>query len=545
MRRLTILHNLFFLLLAIPTAAIAAEVQFQDLRYYYPVPAATPPQTMSVDVCVYGDSPGSVAAAIQAARMGRSVALFAFNRHIGGLTAGGLTCTDLGKKNAIGGIAKEFYDRLGRWIDFSCTAAEGLFGTMLQEAGVTVAYEHRLHAVQKQGNRVTGLAFENGNSCTARMFIDGTYEGDLLAMAGVSFHCGRESNATYGETINGVQFGKSHNFLFPVDPYVVEGDPSSGLLWGISGDPPGKAGDGDSRIQAYNFRMQITHAPDRIPFPKPKDYDPTWYALLARYLRKQPDGNWCDPRKQSGPVQLREGDSNNQGAFSTDFIGGNHRWPLAGFAERETIFQQHVKYQMGLMYFLANDPQVPAPVREAVAHWGLTPREFTATGHWPHQLYIREGRRMISDYVMTEVDCRGRTSIPDSVGLASYNMDSHNCQRYVATHVEIDGVRHAAVVRNEGDVQVGCPHPYPIAYRSIVPKESECTNLLVPVCLSSSHIAYGSIRMEPVFMILGQSAGTAAALAIAADVPVQRVDVQALQKRLRADKQLLDKEPAP
>lgn len=530
---------LLFLLvqLVLSSAAIAEEIQYSGLQYYYPVPTSTSPQSMTVDICVYGDSPGSIAAAIQAARMGRTVALFVFNRHLGGLTTGGLTNTDIGKKNAVGGIAKEFYDRLGLWVDFSCSAAEVLFGAMLQEAGVTVAYEHRLQGVKMEGNRLTGITFENGNSCTARMFIDGTYEGDLLAMAGVSFHCGREPNATYGETINGVQLRDQHNFVLPVDPYVVEGDPSSGLLWGISPESPGKTGEGDNKIQAYNFRMLITKASDRLAFPKPRVYEPSWYALLARYLQKRPDDSWF--RKHLGPVQLREGDSNNQGAFSTDFIGGSHRWPLAGYAEREAIFQQHVQYQMGLMYFLANDPQVPAPVREAVGRWGLNPKEFTKTGGWPHQLYIREGRRMISDYVMTEADCRGRTAIADSVGLASYTMDSHNCHRFVAKDFLMNGVRHAAVVRNEGDVQVPCPHPYPIAYRSIVPKESECANLLVPVCLSSSHIAYGSIRMEPVFMILGQSAGTAAVLAIEANAAVQRIDVTKLQERLRTDKQLI------
>jgi lysophospholipase L1-like esterase len=538
MRRQTSFFAVAAALFLVVPSALAAEAQYDNLRYYYPVPIAESPQTQHVDVCVYGDSPGSVAAAIQAARMGRSVALYAFNRHIGGLTSGGLTATDLGRKASIGGIAKEFYDRLGRWTDFSCSAAEALFVTMLGESQVAVGYEHRLQSVQKQGNRITGITFENGDSCTARMFIDGTYEGDLLAMAGVSFHCGREGNARYGETINGVQFRDAHNFVLPVDPYVVEGDPSSGLLWEISSDPPGKTGDPDSRIQAYNFRMQITNTPDRVIFPKPKGYDPSWYALLARYLQKQPEGFWII-KPQFGPLQLRRGDSNNQGAFSTDFIWGSQHWPLAGYAEREAIFQRHVQYQMGLMYFLANDPQVPAQVREAVARWGLDPREFTATGHWPHQLYIREARRMISDYVMTEADCLGRTTVPDAIGLASYTMDSHNCQRYVATNVTMKGVLHAAVVRNEGDVQVRCPRPYPVAYRSIVPKEAECANLLVPVCLSSSHIAYGSIRMEPVFMILGQSAGTAAALAITTEVPVQRVDVAKLQEHLLADHQFL------
>jgi hypothetical protein len=267
--------------------------------------------------------------------------------------------------------------------------------------------------------------------------------------------------------------------------------------------------------------MQLSNAADRLPFPKPEGYDRGRYALLERYLKAQPE-----PKH---PTQLHNGDCNNTGGFSTDHIGANYAWPEADYATREKIFQDHVNYQQGLMWFSGNDPEVPESIRTKTNAFGLMAGEFPETGGWPHELYVREGRRMISDYVMTEADCRSQRAAADSVGLASYTMDSHNCQRVV-----IDGV-----VRNEGDVQTRVPRPYPVSYRSIVPKESECSNLLVSVCLSSSHIAYGSIRMEPVFMILGQSAATAASFAIDEQIPVQKVDYAKLSERLLADKQVL------
>jgi hypothetical protein len=279
-------------------------------------------------------------------------------------------------------------------------------------------------------------------------------------------------------------------------------------------------GQGDKKLQAYNFRMFFSNAPDRLPFPKPKNYDRDKYLLLLRYLKLDPPL----------PVQLHVGDSNNQGGFSTDHIGANYAWPEADYATRERIFQDHVNYQQGLMWFWTNDPEVPPAMQAKVKQWGLTKGEFPETGGWPHELYVREGRRMISDYVMTEHNCRSAKVAEDSVGLASYNMDSHNCQRVV-----IKGL-----VRNEGDVQVGCPKPYPVSYRSIVPKEAECANLFVPVCLSSTHIAYGSIRMEPVFMILGQASGTAAAMAIDKGISVQKVPYAKLREKLIADKQMLE-----
>ena len=319
----------------------------------------------------------------------------------------------------------------------------------------------------------------------------------------------------------GMQFRKSDNFSVPVDPYREPGDPRSGLLSTISAETPGTTGEPDKKVQAYNFRMWLSNAADRTPFPKPEGYDRDRYALLERYLKAQ--------AVPSHPTQLHNGDCNNNGGFSTDHIGANYAWPEAGYPAREKMFHDHVNYQQGLMWFSQNDPEVPQTIRDKTAAFGLAAGEFPETGGWPHELYVREGRQMISDYVMTEAECTSRKTVEDPVGLASYTMDSHNCQRVV-----INGV-----VRNEGDVQTGVPRPYPVSYRSIVPKEGQCTNLFVPVCLSASHIAYGSIRMEPVFMILGQSSGTAAAMAIDAKSSVQKVDYARLRERLIADKQVL------
>ncbi len=333
------------------------------------------------------------------------------------------------------------------------------------------------------------------------------------------------------------------------------------MLPEVSSEPPGNEGDGDFKVQAYNFRHYLTNEENRILFPKPEGYNLDRYALLARFLNYDSRVQWVldytTKAMTDGPVQLRLGDSNNAGSFSTDYVGGNYHWPDGTYKPgsfnktppprrgmpmplsdlymlREQIFQDHVNYQQGLMYFLANDPQVPDVLRERVSQWGLDPQEFQNTGHWPHQLYIREGRRMVSDYVMTQANCESKTTVSDGVGLGSYGMDSHFCQRVV---IEKDGYK---IVKNEGGFGHGLPAPYPISYRSIVPKKQECSNLLVPVCLSSSHVAYGSIRMEPVFMILGQSAGTAAVLAIDEGVAVQDIDYPKLKKKLLKDGMILE-----
>lgn len=516
-----------FLLLSL-VASAQPTTPNPGLKYYYPVPAADPAQVIEADLCVYGGTPGGVSAAVQAARMGKKAVLVVFRRHVGGMTTGGLTATDIGNRKAIGGFANEVYAHIGKTSNFKPSAAETTFLHFLKEAGVTVYYEHRLKDVVKEGNRITSVSFENGNSVKARMFVDATYEGDLFAKAGVSFHVGRESNATYGETINGVQFRNSHNFNVRVDPYVKPGDPSSGLLPTISAEDPGKTGEGDKRIQAYNFRFNLSNAGNRIPFPKPEGYDRGRYAVYERYLKASGD-------KPPIPFGLGNRDCNNTGGFSTDHIGANYEWPEGGYELREKIFQDHVNYQKGLAFFAANDPEVPESIRQRVSAFGLLAGEFPETGGWPHELYVREGRRMISDYVMTEAECTSKKFVQDPIGLAAYTMDSHNTQRIV-----IDGA-----VRNEGDVQVRVPRPYSISYRSIVPKESECANLLVSVCLSSSHMAYGSIRMEPVFMILGQSAGTAASFAIDAGTSVQKVDYAKLKERLVADQQILTWDAPP
>lgn len=515
-------------------------------------------QQRDYDIVVYGGTAGGVAAAVQGRRMGKSVVLIEPGRHIGGLTSGALGATDIGNKGAIGGISREFYRRLGEhyandaawkfqkrdaakssrqatgeiemWT-FEPHVAEDILRSMLKEARVDVLFEKRLdlaRGVRKSGTRITSIVTEDGAILTGRMFVDATYEGDLLAKAGVAYTVGREANSQYGETLNGVQTAQAtkHQFKQPVDPYVKPGDPASGLLPGIHPGDPGRDGEGDKRVQAYNFRMCLTDAPEnRLPFPKPAGYDPLRYELMLRYLQ----AGVFDAIGSNLPMPNRKTDCNNNGAFSTDNIGMNYEYPEGDYATRQRIFDEHVVYQQGLMWFLANDPRVPAKVRDEVNRWGLCRDEFRETGGWSHQMYVREARRMVGSYVMTQHNCQGRAVAADPVGLAAYTMDSHNVQRYVK-----DG--HAI---NEGDVQVGGFPPYPISFGSLVPREVECGNLLVPVCLSATHIAYGSIRMEPVFMVLGQSAATAAALAIDDSVPVQRVPYPKLRERLLADKQIL------
>ena len=549
---------------------IPARAETNSPFYYRPVERGDA-QTHASEVIVYGGTSAGSVAAIQAARMGRKTTLISFNSYVGGLTSGGLTASDLGKKETIGGVAREFYNRLGGLTSFSAMSAEALYTTMLEEAGVTVMLGHPLESVEMKDNRIVSAKFETGLTAKAAMFIDATYEGDLLAAANVSYTLGREPRSTYNESLGGqwqtVSWKDVYQFCrLPISPYVVPDDPSSGLLPEISSHQAGEPGEGDYRIQAYNFRMILSNKEDRIPFPKPRGYDPGRYGLLARFLNFDPDVKWVlnytIKPMTDGPVQMRNGDSNNAGSFSSDLVDGSHFWPDGTFKPvnfsamqpprrglpipfrelyemREKIFQDHVTYQQGLIYFLANDPQVPAELRERAAKFGLDPNEFKETGHWPHQLYVREGRRMVSDYVMTQADCEAKRVAEDSVGLASYPMDSHFCQRVV---VEENGV---TTVRNEGGFGHACAGPYPVSYRSIVPKKSECENLLVPVSLSASHVAFGSIRMEPVFMILGQSAGTAAAFAIEGGIPVQNVEYAKLRERLLADSQKLEFNPKP
>ena len=508
---------------------------------------------------VYGGTSAGVAAAIQVARMGKRVVLLEPGDHLGGLTSGGLGFTDSGDKRVIGGIAREFYRRLKQHYDqpdawrferpeqceqyrgatdamwtFEPHVAEATLEQMLAELQVPVLRRQRLDraaGVASRDGRIVSIRMESGLTFVGQMFLDATYEGDLMAAAGVTYAVGRESNRQYGETLNGVQTAlntHNHRFIERVDPYVVPGDPASGLLPGVQPGSPGPDGSADHRVQAYCFRMCMTQVPEnRVPFPKPAGYDQRQYELLLRNFEA---GDLRVPMK---PDMLPNGktDTNNNCAVSTDNLGMNYDYPEANYERRAAIIRQHQQYQQGLMWTLANHPRVPEPVRREMAQWGLAKDEFVDNGHWPHQLYIREARRMVSDYVVTELDCRRQRLAPDSVGLGSYNMDSHNVQRYVTA----DGT-----AQNEGDVQVSPGGAYLISYRALVPRRDQSANLLVPVCLSCTHIAYGSVRMEPVFMILGQSAATAAVQAIEAGIAVQEVDYATLRARLLADQQVLD-----
>ncbi len=532
------------------------------------IAAAARAETVTTDICIYGGTASGVAAAVQAARMGKSVVIAEFGRHIGGLTSGGLGATDIGNKAAIGGISREFYGRVAKhyaqpeaWLHetredyfkargqrttmqeasgpegtmwtFEPHVAEKILRDMLGSTPVRLG--QRLATVQKQGPRIVQLTMEDGTIYRARMFIDATYEGDLMAKAGVSYTVGREANALYGETLNGIRAETPlHQFEVKVDPYVKAGDPASGLLPFIQSDAPGEPGGGDKSVQAYNFRLCYTHVEsNKLPHKAPENYDPATYELLARYIENMVAAGkklemplfWLFTRMPNGKTDI-----NNKGAFSTDFIGANHAYPEATYSERAKIWKAHIDYVRGYIYFLATSPRVPDHIRQEVQSWGPAKDEFADTDHWPHQLYVREARRMVSTYVMTELNCRGHKVAEDVIALAAYMMDSHNCRRIVRN----------GYVENEGDVEVHGFPPYPISYRAIVPKQSECENLLVPICLSASHIAYGSIRMEPVFMILGQSAATAAAMAIDSGLPVQKNDYAALRARLVQDKQVLE-----
>ena len=534
------------------------------LRYYRQVEPGKP-RTIEYDVVVYGGTPSGVMAAIQAAREGKKVVLLSFNQHIGGMTSGGLTATDVGNKESIGGLALEFYTRIERISNFSPSQAESLFLKMLDETSVPILFERCLESAEMEAGRLVAITMETGETFKASIFIDATYEGDLLAAANVSYRVGREPEGAYGESLAGqwqkISWQSTYQFCgLPLNPYMVPGDPKSGLLPEISSELPGNKGEGDYKVQAYNFRMYLTDKDGKIPFAKPIGYNSGRYALLARFLNSDPQIMWTLNYTTSpmtdGPVQMRTGDSNNAGSFSSDYVGGNYYWPdgtyePGSFTEmtpprrgmpiplhelyklRERSFQDHVNYQQGLMYFLANDAQVPEALQSRINRFGLDPYEFQNTDFWPHQLYIREGRRMVSSYVMTQENCELRATVSDGIGLGSYGMDSHFCQRVV---LERDGKK---IVKNEGGFGHGCPGPYPISYRSIVPPKQECRNLLVPVCLSASHVAYGSIRMEPVFMILGQSAGTAAVMAIDEGVAVQDISYEKLKYILLKDGQII------
>lgn len=524
------------------------------------------------DVVIYGGTAAAVTAAVQAKQMGKTVIIVSPDKHLGGLSSGGLGFTDTGNKAVIGGLAREFYHRVYQhyqkpeawqwekreqfgnkgqgtvaldgenrtmWI-FEPHVAEQVFEDFIKENQILVLrneWLNRKTGVKKTGANIVSIQTLSGKIFTGKMFIDATYEGDLMAAAGVSYHVGRESKAQYGEQWNGVQTGVLHHrhhfdaVKERISPYWIPGDPKSGVLPRISTAPPGEYGAADNKVQAYCFRMCLTDlAANRVPFPKPAGYDPKQYELLLRIF----NAGWRETFQKFDRIPNRKTDTNNHGPFSTDNIGYNYDYPDATYARRRAIIKEHEQYQKGLLYFIANDPRVPKDVQDEFRKWGLAKDEFKDNGNWPHQIYVREARRMIGAYVMTENELLKKRPTPDSVGMGSYGIDSHNIQRYII------GMGKDAYVQNEGDIGVSTNGPYQIAYGSLVPKKGQADNLLVPVAMSSSHIAYGSIRMEPVFMILGQSAATAAVMAIDGKMAVQDVPYAKLRERLLQDKQVLE-----
>ncbi|MGS2763005.1 FAD-dependent oxidoreductase [Sinomicrobium sp. M5D2P9] len=523
---------------------------------------------VEADVVIYGGTSAAVIAAVQVKKMGRSVVVVSPDKHLGGLSSSGLGYTDTGNKSVIGGLAREFYQRIYNYYQESSTwkwqnresygnigqgtpaidgehrtmwifephIAEQVFEDFIKEHEITVYREEYLNretGVEKTGDRINTITTESGLKFKAKVFIDATYEGDLMASAGVSYTVGRESCDTYKEQWNGIQpevFHHSHHFgNFGISPYKVPGNPESGLLKGISPEAPGEKCDGDHRIQAYCFRVCMTRVKEnRIPFEKPEGYDPEQYELLVRLY----DKGWNETFNKFDPVPNLKTDTNNHGPFSTDYIGMNYEYPEAGYPKRKEIVKAHKTYQKGLFYFMATDPRIPEEVRKEFGQWGLAKDEFADNGHWPYQIYVREARRMIGQYVMTEHEILGKKPVPDPVGMGSYTLDSHNVQRYITREGH---------VQNEGDIGVHPDNPYRISLGAILPEKKECNNLIVPVAVSSSHIAFGSIRMEPVFMILAQSAATVAVMAIEHhSAVVQDLEYGPLRKQLEADGQVLE-----
>lgn len=530
--------------------------------------ALTTAQAADYDLVVYGGTSAGVIAAVQAKKMGKTVVIVGPDKHLGGLSSGGLGFTDTGNKAVIGGLSRDFYHRVWKeyqqpetwkwqksteygnkgqgtpaidgenrtmWI-FEPSVAERVFESYVKDFDIPVHRDEwldREKGVKKEGARITSITMLSGKTYTGKMFIDATYEGDLLAAAKVDYHVGREANSVYGEKWNGVQVGVLHHrhhfgaVKEKISPYVVPGDPKSGVLPRISTEPPGEYGSGDKRVQAYCYRWCASNHPEnRVPFPKPEGYDPKQYELLVRIY----EAGWRETFDKFDPIPNHKTDTNNHGPFSTDNIGMNYDYPEATYERRKEILDEHRTYQQGWLYFVANDPRVPKNVQEKMRTYGLPKDEFKDNGNWPHQIYVREARRMIGQFVMTENELTKKKPTPDSVGMGSYTIDSHNVQRYITPE---------GYVQNEGDIGVGIS-PYAIAYGSLVPKKAQCENLLVPICVSSTHIAFGSIRMEPVFMILGQSAATAAVMAIDDKQAVQDVPYEKLRAQLLKDGQVLE-----
>jgi hypothetical protein len=522
-------------------------------------------ETYKADVIIYGGTSAAVIAAVEVVKSGRTVIIVSPDLHLGGLTSSGLGFTDTGNKATIGGLSREFYHRVWlhyndpsswnwekheeygnkgqgtpamdgenrtMWI-FEPHVAEKVFEDFIKENDIRVyrnEWLNRESGVITQNKKIISFTTLSGKTFKGKMFIDATYEGDLMAAAGVSYTVGRESCLQYNERWNGVQAGVFHHdhyFKTNIDPYIIPGDPDSGLLPYISNEPIQPNCTGDDKIQAYCFRLCMSNHPaNMVPFEKPDGYNSANYELLARVF----DSGWNEWFAKYDMIPNKKTDTNNHGPFSTDYIGMNYDYPEASYERRKEIIEEHKNYQKGLLYFVSTDKRVPKEVREKMKEWGLAKDEFQDNNHWPYQLYIREARRMLGTYVTTENEVLGKMNVPDPVGMGSYTMDSHNVQRYVTEK---------GYVQNEGDIGIHPKKPYQISYGSIVPKKEECTNLLVPVCVSASHIAFGSIRMEPVFMILGQSAAAAAVMAIDNKINVQDIPYKQLEEVLLSKNQIL------
>ena len=514
------------------------------------VPVCFGGEPAAYDLIVYGGTAGGVMTSISAARQGLKVLLLEPRSHIGGMATGGLSRTDYGKKEVIGGYALEFYWRVGLKYEIGRFAqhvawyyepkvGEAVLREMLRDNGVAVKLEQPLRektGVQKHGPRIISVTTVDGSTYNGRAFADCSYEGDLMAQSGVSYTFGREASSQYGESLAGVRDRTPmHQFLVKIPAR----DESGKLLPEIYDGPRGAPGTADNHVQAYNFRMILTDDPaNRLPFPKPQGYDGRRYELLARLLDAMTKKLGRPPVLHEvalvAPIPNHKADFNNQGAFSTDYLGGSWQYPDASYARRAAIWQAHVDYTKGFFYFLANDSRVPKSLQDEVNRWGLPKDEFLDTEHWPHQLYIREARRMVGDFVMSQKDLQTDLTKPDPIGMGSYNSDSHNVVRLVNAE---------GFVENEGDMQVAVA-PYQIPYRVMVPKASEATNLVVPVCFSASHVAYSSVRMEPQYMIIGQAAGVAIALALKEGKTVQQVDTADLTRRLRAEGAVMEYVPS-
>ncbi|MDF3130961.1 FAD-dependent oxidoreductase [Kiritimatiellaeota bacterium B1221] len=522
------------------------------------------------DIVIYGGTSAGVMAAIQAARMGKSVALIEPGKHLGGMTTGGLGWVDVGNPQTIGGLAREYFHRVWKhyqdeaawkweakrvmkgqhaplppdeqtmWI-LEPSVAEQVLEKMLGEAEVLVArnqWLNRESGVKMDGGKIVSIGMESGRIFEAKMFIDASYEGDLMAAAGVSYTVGRESNRQYNETVNGKTPLPKPGTLPRIDPYQNPGDPGSGLLPRIQADRGGKEGEGDQEVQAYNYRMCLTKVPEnRISIEKPTCYDEKNYEILFRFIEAGGMENDFFKKNLHGsilkndPLPNGKTDTNNNGYISTDYVGMSGEYPEADYATRHCIAQAHEQWQRGLVWTLQNHPRIPEHLRHPYAPWGLAKDEFIDNGHWPTQLYIREARRMISDHVITEHVARGKEAAPDPLGLGSYAMDSHATKWFVSPE---------GFMTRDGGMFHHLPQPFGISYRALVPKRNECQNLLVPVCVSATHAAYGSIRMEPIFMVLGQSVATAASLAIDHNLSLHDLPYDVLRENLLSDGQMID-----